>query len=316
MILPIGCIYQQNQMKIIQMPKRSTKKPEPIKRNLSPNAPKRRGRPPKPKDDESLKVAKEDRIGDFIVPIIEQDKEILQTRTRKNKRSPERVKQINQRIEECRGLMCLMMSRGDICRTLSRAWGISSKSVDRYYDEARKRQLQILDTTQEDLKGNSLSFWVNKLRIAESQRAKAQKDIDAGQEFARQAKLSMDKMDLNVDTLRQLDNILKRAQRMIQNGHQNVANAEATARSIQDRIDKLSGNITASPIRIVDKDGNDVDLKPEPMTQVDVRQNIINVIQSIKGTASKEDMEILEPLMNGDIPKIEIPICECDEEER
>ena len=210
--------------------------------------------------------------------------------------------------------MSLMMSRGDICRNLAKSWKVSSYTVERYYDQARKRQIQILDNTPEELKGNSLNFWGRKLQEAISQRDKASKDIEEGREFARQAKTALEKMDINTETLRQLDNIMKRAERMIKNGHSNLANADATARGIMDRLDRLAGNLAPDRIALVNTKGEDVNLKPEPLTQLDIRQNIINIVQGMKATASKSDMEVLQPLLDNGVLPLEIPIEECEEE--
>jgi len=183
------------------------------------------------------------------------------------RRSPEDKAIINQRIEQCRALLRLSMSRGDIKRTLARAWGIKPRSVEKYVSVARKRNRNFLASSEDELLADSLAWWIGKKQDGERTAKKARDRADyAEDEISAADETLHDGVMTSKEIMREANKRKAIATKILEDSRRLLLGIEDRLITYQTRIDDLTG-IRPAPRIAALQPGNDVATQPAPVSE-------------------------------------------------
>ena len=239
-------------------------------------------------------------------------------KTNVRKRTTEESLIINQRIEQCRGLLALSMSVDDIRRTVSPAWGIAPKSVNRYLVLARKRQQKILNRKPEELKADSLTYWSRKLQDAEQRKTRGVREMEKAIEFEIKAKEMLNKAGDDSEQIRLASEVLHTSSRMKEHARKTIQAGEIQAQAVQDRIDRLVGNYAPERIALVTTEGKDVlQSAPEPLSRAGMKTQLYETMKAALAELKPEERLLIESrlLSEKDVPSMSFPLEVVEDEE-
>lgn len=169
----------------------------------------------------------------------------------------------NEIIEQCRAMIRLGVTDGEIRRNLSTKTGLARQTIAKYITVARKRNLEYLGTSNDENLSSSLAYWNSKKQRAERELAQVERD-----EQAANAKIQ-DEDD--PDSLQALAKISEGIRKRRYTQEQNSFRA-------QSEIDRLLGN--HAPLRVDTRNAN-VDVSKwtgpeleEKMRQIGLQTNL------------------------------------------
>lgn len=193
---------------------------------------------------------------------------------------PVKAEKRRERLEECRMLMTLSMSTGDIERHLTEKWQVSRRYVRIFMSMARKMQQEILQRKPEECFSDSLSYWSQKLQQAFSRYRQGIQDLSAARQAANTADAAMKKaLELgDAKLIISCQKHLSSCERRIGQARLLIHGASNAADSYQDRIDRLCGNLAPERIALVTAAGQDVlpaAMLREPLNNADAKLALV-----------------------------------------
>ncbi|MEM4407899.1 MAG: hypothetical protein QXI19_04070 [Candidatus Caldarchaeum sp.] len=216
-------------------------------------------------------------------------------------------RRIRRRIEEIRVLLSLSMSNKDIVDLIisygesdklkDNIWvGPTGKPLSRSYittliSYARKRQQVLANRRPEEAFADSLNFWSRKLQETHQRKVRGTREYEAAQRLLdgvdalmKQAVESQDE-----EQIRSVGEILKLANRRLENARRTIISADRQLESIQDRIDKLCGNYAADKLALIKPDMKIT----EPLNREEAMKLLVSSLKEAFPTLTDEQLKTL-----------------------
>lgn len=220
----------------------------------------------------------------YGVPFLDSGTARRSRATRRRKRTPEQRLVIQKRIQDARALLMLFMSVPDIVRALAPVWKVSQASCYKYVAIARKQNKAMLGRSAEEWKSDSLSFWTRKLQEANTRKQRAMQDYGTAQQIVKEidGRLNAATKKENASLVLALANMMKEANKRIDNARRVIHATDVQVEMIADRIDRLVGNNSPTRLALTDAEGNSlIQHVREPITQAEREIQLASLLKGL-----------------------------------
>lgn len=174
-------------------------------------------------------------------PTPEKDPPFSNPRSNGKRRTAEQKAILNQRIEQVRGLLRLSVTRGEIKRMMSKAWGIKSRCVEPYLTEARKRNIEHIGPSEDDLLAQSLDYWAKKKQEFERESKKARDRIEQAETELEAANETLESAFVSAEIAREANKRRTLSARILFEAHKTLERSESRSMDVQRTMDSLLG---------------------------------------------------------------------------
>lgn len=207
--------------------------------------------------------------------------------------------EVEQRVEEARAMLRLGFSNGEIKSRLADKHGIKKRSAMRYITEARKRNLALLDKTEDEALSDSLNGWRAILHDETGRTQRAMQQL--AEQEARLARL--DELLAGELSDRQRLGLAEEKSacaKLIDNARRTIYTSRKFEMEVRDRMDRLLGLHRPHKFAQTTSDGRDVHQAaedvPEPVDDDAERRELEELMASLRARS----VPVGEPAENGD----------------
>lgn len=192
----------------------------------------------------------------------------------------------DRRVEECRMLVRLNMTPGDIKRRLSKAWGVAPRTVERYLKVAAKRNRGILAPDEDQALADSLAFWSLKQQDAEATIQRERAMLNKANDTIHNASEERDEIEVRTsradrepadnERLQILEMRIGNAVAIREQCRRAIYSANHNSLDVQREIDTLKGNARPRKVAMTDSRGRDIPTKsPEEVAEFTKRIGLL-----------------------------------------